>query len=228
MKSFLVLFGDKQLDLFNTELLNSHINYLKQLHQTGHLQTCGPFANDDGAMLIIKASSQEQVENLVAQDPFIKENYYQRISIQEYTEANAANNWLAAGEIEIDPTIPTQTQSIEGPPKSLAVLHRKFKDGKTYDDFRQAWLPPVDNPLDKESLANYFHLPVKVISAVNAFDPTDIISIALIWADSETIQAESHRAAATEAIRRERVAEVSDKTLDPKMYTIMDIDVLGK
>lgn len=102
MKSFLVLLSDKQLELFNSELLNEHIHYLKQLHQTGHLQTCGPFTNDDGAMLVINATSRDQAESLIAQDPFLQEQYYQHATIQEFTEANPANNWLAGGETDID------------------------------------------------------------------------------------------------------------------------------
>lgn len=50
----------------------------------------------------------------------------------------------------------------------LTILTRRLKEGKNYDDFRRAWYHTVG-----------FGVPAKLISALNAFDPREIIVVAL-------------------------------------------------
>lgn len=96
MKSFLVLYSKKQPNLLNEILLNDHINYLKELDSQGTLMLCGPFTNNEQAMLYIKTSSLDEVHQLILKDPFIREKYYTEFSINEFLPANSENNWLMA------------------------------------------------------------------------------------------------------------------------------------
>jgi len=50
----------------------------------------------------------------------------------------------------------------------LTILTRRLREGKTYDDFRRAWYHTVG-----------FGAPAKLYSAINAFEPREIIVVAL-------------------------------------------------
>lgn len=94
MNSFLVLYNEKQKNLFNDELLHQHIDYLRDLQQKGYLVLCGPFNDDNSAILIFRADSIVPVEEMVENDPYILGGYYKKFSIREFREANDENNWL--------------------------------------------------------------------------------------------------------------------------------------
>ena len=94
MKSFLVILSEKQPALFTDELLMAHVNHLKELQQQGNLILCGPFVDNQRALLIIRASEKAEVEAFIEQDPFIKSNYYQQFELHEFMEANDENLWL--------------------------------------------------------------------------------------------------------------------------------------
>lgn len=94
MNTFLVILSNKRPELLTTNLLEKHINFLKKLDHKGFLKICGPFTDNKGAVLIINSDSLEQAENLIKQDPFLKENYYQHFKIHEFTVAGEHNNWL--------------------------------------------------------------------------------------------------------------------------------------
>jgi uncharacterized protein YciI/GNAT superfamily N-acetyltransferase len=95
MKSFLILLEDKQSQLLNEKLLEDHISYLKKLRQQGFLPICGPKVDNKGGILIIRTDSEEHAQELILNDPFIREGYYRKFIIHEFQEANDDNNWLA-------------------------------------------------------------------------------------------------------------------------------------
>jgi len=94
MKTFLILFKDKQPVLFTSQLLENHVIFLQKLHDDKALIICGPFVDNTGAVLIIKSESRQDAEKLISQDPFIQSHYYKNYSIQEFHEANEKNAWL--------------------------------------------------------------------------------------------------------------------------------------
>lgn len=94
MKHFLVMYSQKQPDIFNDDLLNKHVDFLKQLYLNNHLSVCGPFVDNKGAVLVIIASSIVETDEIINQDPFISQKYYEKYIIHEFTSANAENNWL--------------------------------------------------------------------------------------------------------------------------------------
>jgi len=53
--------------------------------------------------------------------------------------------------------------------KFIAMITRTLKEGKTYDDYRQAWFH-----------TNGFGLPTTMYTIVNAFNPREIISIGIM------------------------------------------------
>lgn len=95
MKHFLILLSDKQPQLLTVSLLQNHVLFLKQLRVTGSLPYCGPFFDNKGAMLIVKANSEQEAENMIKDDPFIKTKYYKKFIIHEFIPAGDENNWLA-------------------------------------------------------------------------------------------------------------------------------------
>lgn len=113
-------------------------------------------------------------------------------------------------------------------PNFISVLQRKLKANYIYEDFYQAWLPPILNDKDptKEAVG-YFKEPVQVINAVNANDPTDVISIGIVWGSTEQIQGDIERTQETEAQRREKISQVADKSQETKFYYVKDINLLG-
>lgn len=96
MKSFLVLLSEKQPQLLNESLLQDHISYLKILRKKGYLPLCGPFSDNQGAVLIIRTDLKSHAEELINGDPFIQRNYYKKYEIHEFTEAGDENNWLSS------------------------------------------------------------------------------------------------------------------------------------
>jgi hypothetical protein len=52
--------------------------------------------------------------------------------------------------------------------KGIVILTRKLKKGKTYEDFRKVWYHTVG-----------YGVPVKLYSAINAFDQREIVVVAL-------------------------------------------------
>ncbi|MBV8801986.1 MAG: hypothetical protein JO131_03290, partial [Gammaproteobacteria bacterium] len=102
-----------------------------------------------------------------------------------------------------------------------SVLFRKLKNGKTYQDFRQAWLPPVEN------INQYFSVPILVINAQSIQDPSEIVSIGLVWANVQDAIEEYKQYQETEEVRHEKIEKVTDQNATTRFCQILDIDVLG-
>ncbi len=58
--------------------------------------------------------------------------------------------------------------------KTVSIISRRLKEGKTYHDFRKAWYHTVG-----------FGTPTKMITALNAHDPREIIVMGIIDAEIE-------------------------------------------
>lgn len=52
--------------------------------------------------------------------------------------------------------------------KFITIIHRRLREGKTFDDYRKAWFH-----------ASGFGAPTTMYTVVNAFDPKEIISVAI-------------------------------------------------
>lgn len=94
MKKYVAILKEKKKGTLKSDLLNRHVNHLRELTNLGKLFLCGPFNDNDGALQIIIADSKDSAVGIIEQDPFIKDNYYQSYEIYELIEANETNNWL--------------------------------------------------------------------------------------------------------------------------------------
>lgn len=94
MNKYITILKEKRKGTLKHDLLNEHVSHLRKLNKLRKLFLCGPFKNDDGALQIILAETKEKAIQIVEQDPFIREGYYQSFEIYELIEANEDNNWL--------------------------------------------------------------------------------------------------------------------------------------
>lgn len=60
--------------------------------------------------------------------------------------------------------------------KTVAIVVRTLKEGKTYEDFRKAWYHTVG-----------FGTPTRMYSLINAVNPKEVITIGIIETDLETL-----------------------------------------
>lgn len=94
MKSFLIIYSQKNKRKLSQELLEKHIDFLKNLTDLKYLVVCGPFIDNERSMIVLRCSSKEIATQLVNEDPFVKEKYYRQYETSEFTEATKQNNWL--------------------------------------------------------------------------------------------------------------------------------------
>ena len=104
MTKFLVIYKTEEIateiSRNTNELINSHVEHIKNLDNKGILFLCGVFTDNTGAMLIFESESTEEVENYILKDPLIIEKFYS-YTIQELIEANKDNNYLMEWWVEI-------------------------------------------------------------------------------------------------------------------------------
>ncbi|MDA7949419.1 MAG: hypothetical protein MPJ78_18315 [Hyphomicrobiaceae bacterium] len=97
-----------------------------------------------------------------------------------------------------------------------SVLVRRLKPGKTYEDFRNAWIPDVG-----------FGIPTRVVNARALDDPSEIISIGFVDTPAADLPELYKRVADSEAHRHERTSHVIEATILRGMYEILDDDDLS-
>lgn len=100
MKTFVIFLSKKDSQSFSETLLQSHKEYLEKLHHNHQLVFCGPFSNNQEAIIILRAVSLQAAHALMKEDPFISSHYYQEYEIREVYAANPQNNWLVDESIE--------------------------------------------------------------------------------------------------------------------------------
>jgi len=66
-----VILIDK-LKEYPKELIKEHVEYLKQIEQSGKLVMCGPFQDAKGGIIILKVDSLKEAKLIAAADPFTK------------------------------------------------------------------------------------------------------------------------------------------------------------
>jgi hypothetical protein len=91
----------------------------------------------------------------------------------------------------------------------VAVFMRRLKDGKTFDDFKEAW------EADKG-----FGVPTRVFNAVNLADEREILSVGFVALDAEALAAGVEQAAAQEQVRHDRIDDVIESTELKAMYEL--------
>jgi uncharacterized protein YciI len=69
-----------------TEARPRHRAYLGSLQEQGKLHAAGPFAEDAGALIIYEAASPEEVEQLIADDPFRQAGVFADWTVHPWTK----------------------------------------------------------------------------------------------------------------------------------------------
>jgi hypothetical protein len=82
----------------------------------------------------------------------------------------------------------------------VAILTRRLKEGKTYEDFRKAWYHTVG-----------FGAQNRMYTVINAFDPREIIVIGMTEFDLESLTA------GLQIDVKERLANPLDEVIEPEI-----------
>ncbi len=120
--------------------------------------------------------------------------------------------------------------SITQDPNVVVILNRTLKPGQTFEDFYEAWKPPVEcvSSEGHRHRYHYFSWPSRVINMQDAANPNEILSLGLLYCESEEhFHAEMKRLATTEQIRHDKIAKVADKTGKNRQYFVLSDDILG-
>jgi hypothetical protein len=97
----------------------------------------------------------------------------------------------------------------------ISILVRRLKEGKTYEDFREAWLP--DKP---------FGVPTRVVSAQRLEDPRDIVTIGFSDMSVEDMEGFLERVGTQEQVRHERIDDVIEGDVTRYFYVQVGDDDL--
>ncbi len=89
----------------------------------------------------------------------------------------------------------------------IAVLTRRLREGKTYADFREAWLPDQG-----------FGFPTRVVSAQRVDDEREIITIGFSQLDEAEAEAQLARIGPQEQRRHERIDAVVEPEMTRQFY----------
>jgi hypothetical protein len=139
---------------------------------------------------------------------------------------------------EVVAALQAMHEAIQFKVHSVSILKRELKPNVSYDDFHQAWLPPMDKKditmTSTGVLVHYFPFPVRVINAVNIKNDKEVISIGLMGAtrqDIEKMQSSStdqdKKILKTETVRHDQIEEVSTKVGDTDYFECKDDNNLG-
>lgn len=121
-------------------------------------------------------------------------------------------------------------------PMVISILYRELHDGKTFDDFHQAWFPPKEYCHETEKGGETFHqvfpAPTRVYNAVNMENPNEILSVGFTWIDSEEQgkqMMEYAQQLGKDKLNQERYDNIDTvaKKISSKMYTLKTSDNLG-
>jgi hypothetical protein len=84
----------------------------------------------------------------------------------------------------------------------ISVLVRRLREGKTYEDFREAWLPEQG-----------FGFPTRVVSAQSVEDECEVITIGFSELSEAEAEAQFQRIGPQEARRHDKI----DAVVEPEM-----------
>lgn len=110
-------------------------------------------------------------------------------------------------------------------PVSLGVLYRELHDGKEFQDFYDAWMPPAGETdpftVSNTTYHNYFKCPTRVINAINLENPKEIISIGMMWCSKQEFEQgfKEMTASKSNSQRADNISNVAKK-ISAKIYMV--------
>jgi uncharacterized protein len=87
-----IILIDRQKD-YSVDVINKHVEHLKNLDKNDQLVLCGPFTDYDGGIVIIKTESIEEAKIIAETDPFIAEEF-SNYELRTLELADNENNYL--------------------------------------------------------------------------------------------------------------------------------------
>ena len=89
----------------------------------------------------------------------------------------------------------------------ISVLIRRLREGKTYEDFREAWLPEQG-----------FGFPTRVVSAQRVDDDREVITIGFSELDEAEAEAQLQRIGPQEQRRHDKIDAVIEPEMTRRFY----------
>jgi hypothetical protein len=89
----------------------------------------------------------------------------------------------------------------------ISLLIRRLREGKTYEDFREAWLPDQG-----------FGFPTRVVSAQRVDDDREVITIGFSEVDEAEAEAQLQRIGPQEQRRHDRIDAVIQPEMTRRFY----------
>jgi len=78
------------------DIIRDHIAFLRCLDGEGKLVLCGPFTNQSGGKVIIRASNMEDATDIAKGDPFVRSGI-RRFEVRSWQLSCEENNHLGMG-----------------------------------------------------------------------------------------------------------------------------------
>jgi hypothetical protein len=89
----------------------------------------------------------------------------------------------------------------------ISLLIRRLREGKTYEDFREAWLPDQG-----------FGFPTRVVSAQRVDDDREVITIGFSEVDEAEAESQLQRIGPQEQRRHDRIDAVIEPETTRRFY----------
>ena len=164
------------------------------------------------------------------------QQFWEHFSKEDFEKSLAVFESLSASEKTAVFSDLFQKSAFSRNPMVISILYRELHDGKTFDDFHQAWFPPREycHEIKKgeEIFQQVFPAPTRVYNAVNMQNPNEILSVGFTWIDSEEqgkqmmTYAEQQGKDKLNQERYENIDQVAKK-ISSKMYELKSSDNLG-
>ncbi|WP_249896835.1 YciI family protein [Paenibacillus sp. PK3_47] len=68
---YVILLDKTENDRRDMEIIRQHVRHLQELERSGQLVLCGPFSDYPGGMVIVRAASREEAEEIARRDPYV-------------------------------------------------------------------------------------------------------------------------------------------------------------
>lgn len=92
MKTYAIFLENTSKPL-TKEVINKHVQHLKDLDSKGILVLCGPFEDYPGGMVLVKCNDIKSAQDIAKRDPFVS-GAYRTYTIRTLEVANKDNNYL--------------------------------------------------------------------------------------------------------------------------------------
>lgn len=94
MATFAFILKDKNSNMLTRAIYFNHLEYLRKQTREAKLFMAGPLKDQDKILQIYHTNTFADAEEVVKNDPYVSEGYYQSYEGYEWIEANEENNWL--------------------------------------------------------------------------------------------------------------------------------------